>query len=567
MNWIPYMLPHTARSSLFHKMSDTLMVLKLFSGRDSSEIFESLDTGRTWHQATSQSIQVNQGDCFHDIVITEKRFQLNDSTVLYPICHTLQRSTDSGRTFQQITNFRVEDAVQVGTELIVSVPLRGLLRSTDFGDTWAPVTSPPEMFRVDHIEFAHAHDDTMFVMIKGQEITGKQVANLLESDDRGMTWNLLFSTVNSTLSTLSVDAGRPSRYYIQGRKSGDLHILLTGVAGQTVPDTVLVTTSFPRATDLYPPVTFQCIPSQCFPGWIYASRNTNSIGWSSDRGMSWEWFTLPISCSSVTPCPTQRDPLRIVVSASELNPIPAFDYSGLYLIENGGQTFEWINRGVHISRGFSSSEDDRIFRYRPEDSSSKDYGRTWEAIRAGLNSTDTSRDGFQSHGKTLIVTHTGIYLFEDDRWKLLRGTDGNSIWDADMEAFRKGALMYLDYTGDHIYVTIPYYGIYRVATQNVTETGSVAIPFALTPLLDVFPNPADSRVTINWHGMEPTRNATLRILDVLGREVARFEILSGEEAWRWDCTGPTGLPAPPGLYFVYLWDGQKVPATNVVIIR
>ncbi len=334
-----------------------------------------------------------------------------------------------------------------------------------------------------------------------------------------------------------------------------------------MPDTVLVTTSFPRPTDLYPPATFHGIPSERFPGWLYASRNTNSIGWSSNRGESWEWRTLPISCSSVTPCPTQRDPLRIVVAASELNPIPSFDYSGLYLIENGGQSFEWINRSVHISGWFSSSKDDRIFRYRPEDSSSKDYGRTWEVMRAGLDSTTTSRDGFQSHGKTLTVTNTGIYLFDEERWRLLRGTDGNSIWDGDMEAFRNGALMYLDYTGEYIYITIPFYGIYRIVTQAVTGTGSAATPLASTPRLEVFPNPADSRVTISWQGPDKSRSVTLRILDVLGRECTRFATVSGGELVQWDCTGPSGVPIPPGLYFVRLTDGRKIAATKVLIVR
>ncbi|MBE0643206.1 MAG: hypothetical protein IH600_03935, partial [Bacteroidetes bacterium] len=110
LTWTPLSLDNPAGSILFHHLRDTLLVLSYLSGRDSSEIFESCDTGKTWQQVTRRSIRPNQGDCIHDVLIAEKRFRMNDSADIYPICHTLQRSTDSGRTFHQITNFRVEDA-------------------------------------------------------------------------------------------------------------------------------------------------------------------------------------------------------------------------------------------------------------------------------------------------------------------------------------------------------------------------------------------------------------------------------------------------------------------------
>jgi photosystem II stability/assembly factor-like uncharacterized protein len=567
VTWNPYLLHPPARSFLFHQLRDTLLVLSYFSGRDSSEIFESCDTGKTWQQVTGQSIRVNQGDCLHDLFITEKRFRMTDSTEVYPICHTLQRSTDSGRTFQQITNFRVEDAVQVGTDLIASVPLRGLIRSTDFGDTWSPVPSPPDMFRVNNFEFAHAHDDTMFVLMGDWESNEKPIMKFLESDDGGYTWATLIDT--TYFMNLIVDAGRPSRYYLDTGVPDDRYgdpknrySILSGVAGQSVPDTVLVTTSYSRPTELYPPETFQCVPSERFPGWIYASRNTNSIGWSSNRGESWEWRTLPISCSMVRPWPTQGNPLRIVVAASELNPIATFDYSGLYLTEDGGQSFEWINRSDRLGGRLFTTQSDRIFYY---DSSSTDYGRTWETMREGLDSATTSVDHYQSHGRTLTITNTGMYLFDDDRWKLLRDADGNSIWDERMVAFRHGAAIYLDYSGTHVYVAIPDRGLYRIATQPVTSVVSPPIP--TTGKLNVYPNPAGTKVTIAWQGIDESRGGLVRILDVLGREIARFNAPSEGDAIDWDCRGAGGHSISPGMYVIRFTDEREIVTTNVLILR
>jgi photosystem II stability/assembly factor-like uncharacterized protein len=566
ITWTPYPLPAPARSKLFSHERSGLLSLEYSAGGENSEMYESKDTGRTWQQKTRQTIHVRQGDCTRTIR-GEKYFRINDSVVIIHLCNTLQRSTDSGRTYTQTTNYRIEDAVCVGTELIASVPLRGVIRSTDLGVSWEAVPSPPEMLRSDFFELAHAHDDTMFVMIKGQEIPGKLVTKLMESDDKGMTWKLLFSTVNSTPSMLGADAGRPARYYIRSRKSGDLHMILSGVAGQTVPDTVLVTTSVSRPTEIYPPETFHCTPSVRFPGWIYASRNTNSIGWSSDRGETWEWRALPISISSVQPCPTQRDPQRIIVSAFESNPIPAFDYSGLYLIENAGPSFEWINRSDELGGPLYTTRDDRIFRYWPKDSSSTDLGRTWELMRAGLETKTSSMEHFQSHGSTLTATNTGIYLFDDDHWEILRDSQGNSIWDEHIQTSLTGQIADLDYTGEHVYISIPCRGLYRTSTKIVTGVRSVVFPVASTPRLDVFPNPGDTEMTIRWEGFDQDGGVTVEIFDVLGRAVKRIETASTAGVVHWDCTGATGASVMPGLYFARLTDGVNVATENVLIIR
>lgn len=570
-SWNPYPLPAPARSRLFTDNSGGFLTLRYIAGGNDSDIYESNDTGRTWYNATLQSIHVTQGDC-STTIRGVKYFRMNDSTEIYSICHTLQRSTDSGGTFHQITNFRVEDAVQVGTELIVSVPLRGLIRSTDLGDTWSPVPSPLKMLRVNEFEFAHAHQDTMFVLMGDWNTNSRSTRMLLESDDGGYVWDTLFLSPSIRIWDLFVDAGKPCRYYVHtgvpDERYGDpdhRYSILSGVSGQVIPDTVLVTTSFPRPTELYPPETFACFPSERFPGWLVASRNTNSIGWSSNRGESWEWRTLPIVCSMVTPLPTQRDPLRIVVAASELRQIPAFDHSGLYLTENGGESFEWINRSDRLGGIMFTTHTDRMFRSWQMDSTSTNYGRTWEVIRTGLDSNTTGIKYFKSHGWTLMTANTGIYIFDEERWKLLLDPEGNSIWDERQQEILTGPISDLDYTGTHVYIVISDRGLYRIATQPVTSVTPPPIP--TTGKLSVYPNPAKGQLTIAWREDGEQSGGIVRITDLLGREIVRFTTVPGEGSVVWDCRGPGGLNVQPGLYIVQIVNGPIMTATSVLVIR
>lgn len=568
-SWMQYPLPSKATSLLFPNSKNGQLSLLYAAGGDQSDIYNSSDTGRTWQQWTRTTIHVNQGDCAHTRG-GERYFFLNDSTEIFHICNTLQRSTDSGRTFQQVTNFRVDEVVQVGEDLVASVPLRGLIRSTDYGDSWSPVSEPPELFRVSDFEFAHAYGDTLFVLMGDWETNSNAIMKFLESDDGGYTWDTLSGT--SYFKNLFVDAGRPSRYYLSTGVPDDRYgdptnryMLLSGVAGQIRPDTVLVTTSFPRPTDIFTPETFRCVPSERFPGWIYATRNTNSIGWSSDRGMNWEWHTLPISCSSVHTWPSQSDPRRILVHAYEENPIPSFSYEGLHVTPDGGLSFVWVNRSEFLGGQLSTTEDDRYFMYSPPDSSSTDYGRTWSLTRAGLDSNTTIVDKYQSHGSIIALTNAGMYIFDDERWKLLRDSYGNSIWDDKMEIVRNGSKMHVDYTGKYIYVAIPFRGLFRIAT--LTATGVVQSPNLRTCSLVVYPNPTNSTVKIMWDGADETRSVSIRIYDVLTREVWRFDG-AGVKGWTmWDCTGPDGRYITPGLYIAHLKNGQEIITTNILLLR
>jgi flagellar hook assembly protein FlgD len=130
-----------------------------------------------------------------------------------------------------------------------------------------------------------------------------------------------------------------------------------------------------------------------------------------------------------------------------------------------------------------------------------------------------------------------------------------------------GQIADLDYTGEHVYISIPCRGLYRTSTKIVTGVRSVVFPVASTPRLDVFPNPGDTEMTIRWEGFDQDGGVTVEIFDVLGRAVKRIETASTAGVVHWDCTGATGASVMPGLYFARLTDGVNVATENVLIIR
>jgi photosystem II stability/assembly factor-like uncharacterized protein len=79
--------------------------------------------------------------------------EMNDSIFILNRFRILMRSIDSGRTWARISAPGYIDVVRSGNALIGTVSMKGVFRSTDFGDTWAPVPGQPEM-----LNFAESYD-------------------------------------------------------------------------------------------------------------------------------------------------------------------------------------------------------------------------------------------------------------------------------------------------------------------------------------------------------------------------------------------------------------------------
>ncbi len=565
VDWIPYSVPGSIKSSIHSFREFEALVFRLTTGSDILDIYESRDTGKTWHQLNQQKVRTVNGDCNTGLV-NGKHFHINDSVDIIQPCKTLLRSTDSGRTFLQLTDFLILDVVLVDTVLVASVPIRGVLRSTDYGDTWSQVPSPPMLFNFGNIEFAHAHDDTMFVLFSdGGSQQNNQV--LLESDDGGMTWDSLFTS--SAAYELFVDAGRPSRFYLHVDVPDGCFALISGVAGQHVPDTLLITTSIPRPHPADVGTrTFRCVPSERFPGWIYVSKHTSTIGWSSNFGTTWQWFGIPASVSAVTPWPSQVDPMKILIVAIEKDPMKN-NSGGFFYTPDGGFSFHCVSSndlGSFRTYNLYTTSTDRYFLSNPADSSTIDYGCSWERMQMGIDSSVQHIQNFQTHGELLVETESGIYIFRNERWQILRDHLGNSLWTPAMHSMRGGKTIFFDKTVTYIYVLIPLYGLYRIKydpSTNRIESGNM--PGQL-PRLRIYPNPANSEINIYYAAMTEPFASTLFIFDVLGRTVWTSALTEPSGVVNWSFSKPTVGKIPAGLYFVKLQCGIKTVIEKVMVL-
>ncbi|MCZ7558230.1 MAG: T9SS type A sorting domain-containing protein [Bacteroidia bacterium] len=563
--WIPYPIPGSVRSSIHSIRQGGVLVFRLSTGIDSLEVFESCDTGKTWQQWTRQTVRIVGGSCSTPFG-NGKHFHVSNSVDIIQPCKSLLRSTDSGKTFQQLTSFLVLDAVLVDTVLIVTIPIRGVLRSTDYGDTWSEVAAPPVFFNFGSIEFAHAQDDTMFVLISDG---GRLQSNyaLLESNDGGMTWDSLFTS--RAVYELFVDAGRPSRYYLHAQLPDGRYTLISGVAGQHVPDTLLITTSIPRPHPADVGTrTFRCIPSERFPGWIYVSKHTSTIGWSSNFGATWQWFGIPASVSAVTPWPSQLDPLRILIVAMEYDPMQD-DYGGFFYTPDGGFSFSCISSNESNNNqtyNLYTTRTDRYFLSYTGDSCSTDYGCSWKRMPSGFSDHVQHIQNFQSHGEVILETDTGMYIFHNDRWRLLRDQEGNSIWTTEMHNLSRGWTIHVDKTDMYIYVLRPIFGLYRIKYASMTDRIEPGNIHQRNPRLRIYPNPSSNEIRIHYYDVGEQNPSSLIVFDVLGRIVWRSTIAQRTGVAYWSLATPDGARIPPGLYFVKLQSGVDAIIEKALVL-
>jgi hypothetical protein len=563
--WSEFALPVTCLSPYIPFVRDDKILLRIFCGKEAIILYESTDTARTWRPVTADTVMVRGYDC-ERFGIEGKIFCFRDSIIFMQPCYVPLRSTDTGKTFIQLSEIQFIDIVQVGEELVALHPMHGVQRSLDYGDTWMPVPGQPDLLRFGDIEYAHARDDTMFALVSDRSGEGDRTSYFLESDDGGYTWFTLFETESAY--DLQVDAGSPARYYLHAQTTDGTYALISGVAGQTAPDTLLLTRSVPRPTDLFPPRTFRCIPSERFPGWIYASKHTSSFGWSSDRGVTWQWRSLPISISGVAPWPSQIDPQRILIAAKEADPLTV-GYAGLYLTEDGGATFQYVNAdealGAYCHRQLFVTEKDRIFHRYPPDTSSMDYGRSWSAFRDGFLDTPTTMQKFQTHGHVLAETDAGMYIVDGERWRLLRDPSGASVWTREMHDMTTSKKIYVDLDGRHLYVLIPVHGLYRCEIDQTTGIGSDEHSVTRDFALGVYPNPARDDITFHWR--DPlTEPAMLQVYDLLGRMVWQYQRMPGMKMATWDLKDLGHTRVPPGVYVVRTNRGNST-LSRMFIVR
>ena len=108
---------------------------------------------------------------------------------------------------------------------------------------------------------------------------------------------------------------------------------------------------------------------------------------------------------------------------------------------------------------------------------------------------------------------------------------------------------------------VPRTGIYRTLphlTAGVDETATQAKAGSLH--LTAEPNPARGEVHIAWQGDGLSGEARLSVHDVLGREVAVWDVAARQMATVWNSDGLVG-----GAYFIRLAIGNRSDTAQVIV--
>jgi hypothetical protein len=112
-----------------------------------------------------------------------------------------------------------------------------------------------------------------------------------------------------------------------------------------------------------------------------------------------------------------------------------------------------------------------------------------------------------------------------------------------------------------------------VRSIAVESAGPVGITSPIAagpdPRIVITPNPLPGHGTIAFSPGRDASGAELRIVDVGGRVVRRFDVGPGADRRTvdWDGRDGAGRPLPSGVYYVQLRTGMRTAARPAVLVR
>jgi len=572
-----YWLEAQAPDQMMHRLSVRRENAKLiFSaiGGSPYDLYESLDTCRTWRIVTTHGLPTPYG-C-NNRGLKWSFFSMGDSVLVLRYCDIMVRSTDDGQTFNTLLDNQNEyELLRVGDRLVASVSLDGVVESDDYGETWHPVSSPPQTLNYEEIEFAVARQDTMFALVADEKRQIKDNINnfryraerLFMSVNGGHTWEVQYASRHN--HGLTVDAGTPARYYMLVCESSDRFSLITGVAGQSVPDTI-----YTYKPGTHPWQNWDVRPSQKYPGYLYATKYDATIGWSSDRGENWNWSTWPLYVTGMHPWPLQLDPAKMMVTAWQDHWLYDED-EGIYIATDRAQKLFWTYRGPlshPLSERLYAGYDDRLFKPSTPELSSTDFGATWDTLKTGLDPGTEGMRLFQTHEEVLLHTNTGIYQYQDDRWRKLQYSDGSPVFSKDIygkaqihdSSSTDPLLISVEKYGNEIYVMIPKHGLYHTSLSSSTHVENAKQVKSRDVLRSLYPNPASQNLVIELDNTN-VHPVIVRISDVLGNIVWEATVDDGRQKIIWGCVRSNGARVNPGVYFISATNGGRYYSRKVLV--
>jgi photosystem II stability/assembly factor-like uncharacterized protein len=400
----------------------------VFAGTYASGVYRSTDAGRTWVRITSglnsasffsiavdprnaARVFISSGtDLWHttdggatwtvltkadnDIFATAVAIAPSDPQVVYTVGSSMLRSDDGGTTWQDMANVDGATSVLVNPAnayALVVGGLDGVVRSTDGGAAWTPVTTV-------------ATNDVVRTLarnpaVPGQLLAGTNAAGLFRSDDGGASW-------------YPYTTGLPARQYIDSitfSSTGPLTaVTLFGVfrrapAGWTASSTG-ITGSLVNALAFAPSASKI----------LYAGLQGQGVFRSTDNGASWSYAGL-----------RGRNIYSLAVSPARAATVWAATSRGVWRTRDGGRT--WVRQlavpndaatAVAVARSSLSTLYVTTFQsgvYR-----STDGGRTWHrrSLPAWVLALSVAIDPGNASHLWVGTRYAGI----------VRSSDGGATW-------------------------------------------------------------------------------------------------------------------------------------------
>ncbi len=310
-------------------------------------IARSLDGGNTWEDISSHPVSgtAYRGNGYQGEASSKVAFSPFTPGQLFALagdCGKLVRSNDYGWSWiagapmsqanlwngSQDVSFSADGTIYVATGQWNTSTYEAVLKSTDRGANWAYVSSPPSAAGGNQAIYTLPNDSsTVWVGVSSE---------VYRSQNGGQSWTAVTGSLGSAIYDFAPDPTTPTTFYVGAANGvyettdGVTFDLLSGSPTSTVGNMVVVDPQNPRI--------------------LYAVATNPPDGgvWRFD-GTSWTqvWRKRYASALAIDP----RNDQRLVVVTLGWPDADISEGDGVWLSEDGGQTWTQINAGLQLLRG------------------------------------------------------------------------------------------------------------------------------------------------------------------------------------------------------------------------
>jgi hypothetical protein len=260
------------------------------------------------------------------------------------------------------------------------------------------------------------------------------------------------------------------------------------------------------------------------------------------------------------------DPDRYLVAAFAQNEWVTSD--GLYLTDDAGRHWEHVNTNEDISLGLKGNNDiDVYFSVGAGILCSSDYGKTWNANRAGLDENNDQFNIMNTGDKLLGTDYRYIYEYQDSIWCKLNGERGVPLDLTSISGGRRNwiAGYDLDYDELFVYFSEPNRGLYRsVCVETATYIGGHGNG-GDAHKVEVYPHPASGDLVIISWGEAMSGYTVINIYDLHGRKIQKLLTQRGDKSASWNCRDTMGKKVKTGVYFIEIISDCRCMRRAVVL--